>query len=78
MQDHSDPYDCDMDTSLHTCRLHDNPDSAKWDVFHYFCPQKNLLQFTGPWKGTNVTIVMKEVPIDSMNLKKERIAFLND
>jgi hypothetical protein len=78
MQDHDDTYSCDMDTSMHTCRMHDNSDSAKWDVFHYFYPQKNSLQFTGPWKGTNVTIVMKEVPIDSMALKKERLAFLSD
>lgn len=78
MQDHDNSYGCDLDTTRHTCRLHDNPDSAKWDVFHYSNPQKNSLQFTGPWKGTNVTIVMKELALDSMNLRKEKIAFLDD
>lgn len=78
MEDKAVFYDCDLDPLKRTCRLHDYDDSAKWDILHYSYPQKNMLQFTGSWKGAAVTILMKEIPIDSMNLKKEKFRFLGD
>ena len=78
MQDKSSEYDCDIDSVKHTCRLHDNDDSTKWDIMHYSYPQKDMLQFSGSWKGTDVHILMKEVPIDSMQLNKEKLKFLQD
>ena len=76
MQDKADFYDCDIDSLKKTCRLHDNDDSAKWDVMHYSYPKKNMLQFNGSWKGNNVNILMKEIPIDSMKLNKEKLTLL--
>lgn len=76
MQDKANFYDCDIDSLKKTCRLHDNDDSTKWDIMHYSYPEKNMLRFTGSWKGTDVNILMKEVPIDSMQLNKEKMVFL--
>jgi hypothetical protein len=76
MQDKADFYDCDIDSLKKTCRLHDNDDSTKWDVMHYSYPGKMMLRFTGSWKGASVNILMKEIPIDSMKLNKEKYTFL--
>lgn len=76
MEDKADFYDCDIDSLKKICRLHDNEDSTKWDIMHYSYPGENMLRFTGSWKGTNVNILMKEIPIDSMKLNKEKSIFL--
>jgi len=76
MQDQADFYGCDIDSLKKTCRLHDNDDSAKWDVMHYAYPKKNMLQFKGSWKGNNVSILMEEIPVDSMKLNKEKLTLL--
>ncbi|MGE5108278.1 MAG: hypothetical protein ACM3H8_12080 [Sphingobacteriales bacterium] len=78
MQDKAGYYQCDIDTVKQTYTLHNNADTSKWDAFHYSYPQKNILQLSGIWKSNKVNILMKEVPIDSMNLNKERIIFLQD
>jgi hypothetical protein len=78
MEDKADFYDCDLDSLKHTWRLHDNDDSTKWDVLNYSYPQKNMLQFTGRWKGSGVNILMKEISIDSMKLNKEKFTFLQN
>jgi len=78
MQDKADYYDYDMDSIKHTYTLHNGPDTTSWNVFHYSYPQKNMFQLVGNWKGSNVTVLMKEQYIDSMLLNKERIKFLYD
>ncbi len=78
MQDKADFYDCDIDTIKQTYILHDNADTSTWHVLHYSYPQKNILQLSGIWKGSDVNILMKEKSIDSMNLNKERITFLQE
>ena len=65
-----------IDSLKKICRLHENDDSTKWDVMHYSYPEKNMLRFTGSWKGNKVNILMKEISIDSMNLNKEKFKFL--
>jgi len=78
MQDKSDFFDCDWDSVKHTYRLHDNGDSTKWDLFHYSYQPNNLFQLTGTWKENHVNIVMKEDPIDSISLHKERLILIQD
>ena len=78
MQDKADYYDCDIDTVKHTYTLHNDADTSTWHIFHYSNPQKNVLQLSGTWKGSDVNILMNEVSIDSMNLNKERLIFLQD
>jgi hypothetical protein len=78
MQDKADYYDCDVDTMKHIFTLHNNPDTASWFVFHYSYPQKNMFQLRGNWKGNDVSILMKEIPLDSMALNKERITFFQE
>jgi len=78
MRDSAAFYDFDRDSVKHIFKIHDNPDSSKWDEFHYSYLVGNQMKFTGKWKGTDVQIIMKEMPIDSMILNKERLAFLLD
>ncbi|MEO7490947.1 MAG: hypothetical protein ABIU77_27770, partial [Ferruginibacter sp.] len=78
MLDKAEYYDCEMDTIKRTYTLHNNPDTATWPVLHYSNPLKNILQLTGNWKGNNVTVVMKEIPLDSVALNKERITFFRE
>ena len=78
MQDKAIEYDFKIDSIKHTYIFHDNDDSLKWDVLHYQYSNKNTLEFTGKWKGNDVHIIMKEMPVDSMTLNKDRITFLNE
>jgi hypothetical protein len=78
MQDKAGYYVCDEDTMKHTYTLHDNPDTASWQVFHYSYPEKNMLQLTGKWKENDVNIILKEIPIDSMALPKEKLIFFRE
>ena len=78
MQDSAVFYDYDTDSLKNIYTLHDNPDSAKWDRFHYSYPQKNKFELTGKWKGVDVHLMMEEISIDSMKLVKEKIVFLQD
>jgi hypothetical protein len=78
MKDSAGYYDYDKDSIKCIYRLHDNPDSLKWDELHYSYPVKNKLQLIGKWKGIDVKIMMEETPIDSMVLNKERLTFLQE
>ena len=78
MQDKADYYDCDIDTVKHTYTLHNDADTSTWKIFHYSNPQKNVLQLSGTWKGSDVNILMNEMSIDSITLNKERLIFLQD
>ena len=78
MQDNPDEYEFDIDTLQHNYTLHNNADTAKWDVLHYQHPDKHILEFLGKWKGKDVHIFMKELPLDSMTLNKDKMAFLQD
>jgi hypothetical protein len=76
MKDVADFYTCDADSVKKTFALHDNPDTASWHVFHYEYHGKDKLMLTGKWKGNDVRILMKEIPIDSMQLIKEKISLI--
>jgi hypothetical protein len=78
MKDSAGYYDYDKDSIKCIYRLHDNPDSLKWDELHYSYPVKNKLQLIGKWKGIDVKIMMEETPIDSMVVNKERLTFLQE
>jgi len=78
MKDSAAFYDFDKDSIKGIYRLHDNPDSSKWDELHYSYPLSNQLKLTGKWKGMDVQIMMEEIPIDSMTLNKEKLVFLQD
>ena len=78
MKDSAESFDYDTDTLKHIYRLHNNPDSTKWDKLIYAFPQKNKIMLTGKWKGIDVQMMMDEIPIDSMMLNKDKIRFLQD
>ena len=78
MRDSASEFQYDVDSSKLIYRLHDNEDSLKWDQFHYSYFQKNKLNLTGKWKGMDVQVMMEEIPIDSMNLRKEKLKLLED
>ena len=78
MQDKPDFYQYDMDSSKHTISLHDSPDTISWKTFTYSYPQKEYLEMTGKWKGNPVFIRMKEIAIDSMNIRKEKLIFYQE
>jgi hypothetical protein len=78
MKDSAAFYDFDKDSVKRIYRLHDNPDTSKWDELHYSYPLTNQLKLSGKWKGMDVQIMMEETPIDSMTLNKEKLVFLQD
>jgi len=78
MKDQRDWYQCDVDSIKKTFTLHDNPDTSTWKIFHYAYSGKDQLQLTGKWKGKDVTIEMKSVPVDSMFLNKEKTVLMQD
>jgi hypothetical protein len=78
MQDIPDYYQYDMDSTKHTISLHDSPDKNSWKIFSYAYPQKEHFEITGKWKGNEVIIKMKEIAIDSMYLKKEKLTFYQE
>jgi hypothetical protein len=78
MQDKPDYYQFDMDSIKHTISLHDSPDTNSWKIFTYDYPQKEHFEMTGKWKGNEVIIKMKEIAVDSMYLKKEKLMFYQE
>ena len=78
MKDEKIWYTCDEDSVNKTFTLRDDGDTSAKFVFHYVYPTKDQLNLTGRWKGNDVTILMKSMPIDSMALKKEKIVLIQD
>ena len=78
MQDKTDWYQCDIDSIRKTFTLHDNPDKSTWHLFHYEYPVRDQLLLTGKWKGQDVVIRMKSLPLDSMYLNKEKIRLIQE
>ena len=78
MQDKTDWYQCDIDSIKKTFTLHDNPNKSTWHLFHYEYPARDQLLLTGKWKGQDVVIRMKSVPLDSMYLNKEKIRLIQE
>lgn len=76
MQDDIDYYYYKIDSLRRTFTLKDASDSLH--VFTYTNPAKAQLLLTGKWKGQGVQILMKDVPIDSMWLNRDRIRLIRD
>lgn len=78
MKDNTDWYDFEMDSIKKTLTLHDNPDKATWKVFHYTKPAKDQLQLAGKWKGKDISVSLKLLPVDGIPLNKEGIKFIQE
>ena len=78
MKDEADYYDFDVDSVKQTITLHDNPDTSTWHRFHYRYPTKDEFELTGRWKGQPVQVLLKATSVDSMELRKEKIKWVND
>lgn len=78
MQEKTDWYHCDVDSSEKTFTLHDNPDKTTWHQFHFEYPAHDQLHLTGKWKGRDVSIWMKSLSMDSMFLNKEKITLIQE
>jgi hypothetical protein len=78
MDDDFDYYEYEIDSIKRTLTLRDGPDDLHRHVFNYFNPAKSQLLLTGKWKDKDVQILMKDTPIDSMWLNKEKIRFIRD
>jgi len=78
MRDEKTWYKCDRDTLKKTFTLQDGVDSSAKYLFHYDFPQADQMNVTGKWKGNDVSILMKSVPIDSMLIKKEKLVLMQD
>jgi len=78
MRDEKTWYKCDRDTLKKTFTLQDGTDSSAKYLFHYDFPQADQMNVTGKWKGNDVSILMKSVPIDSMLIKKEKLVLMQD
>jgi hypothetical protein len=78
MNDDQKWYKFDIDDSKKIFTLYDNPDDKSGLVFNYNYSSKTSLQFKGKWYGKDIEVLMKEFPVDSMNLKKEKRTLLVD
>jgi hypothetical protein len=78
MNDNQKWYKFDIDSSKKIFTLYDNPNDKSGQVFNYNYSSKTSLQFKGKWYGKNIEVLMKEFPVDSMNLKKEKTTLLSD
>ncbi|MFI5152940.1 MAG: hypothetical protein ACHQET_06365 [Chitinophagales bacterium] len=78
MQDVKDFYSYTVDSSKKTISLHNNPDSTKWSIFHYQYSEKGTLHLSGEWKKKEVSILMKEIPIDSMALNNDKVSLIHE
>jgi hypothetical protein len=78
MMDKKDFYACDIDSNKRTFTFMDNPYSLNWHVFHFVNPAKDQLILTGKWKGRDIRVSMRAVPIDSMEISKEKIKLIRD
>jgi len=76
MQDDFDYYFLKIDSLKRTFTLKDASDSLH--VFTYSNPAKAQLLLKGKWKDQGVQILMKDVPIDSMRLNRDRIRLIRD
>jgi hypothetical protein len=78
MRDQKDWYHCDVDSNRKTFTLHDNPDTSTWKKFSFEYPPGDQLVLKGKWKGQEVTIRMRSVPLESLQLNKEKISVVQD
>ena len=78
MDDRQKWYKFDIDSSKKTFTFFDNPDDKTGQVLNYSYPSESNLQFKGKWYGKDIEVLMKEFPVDSMNLKKEKTTLLSD
>lgn len=78
MNDKLEYYECDADSSRRTFRLHDGADSLHWPLLHYAYPAEGQLKLSGQWKGRDIDVSLKSVPIDSMRLSREKTTWITD
>lgn len=78
MKDKKDFYECDADSSKRTFTLHDGKDTLHWPVFHYTYPTGDQLQLSGKWKGRDIKVSLRSIPIDSMVVNKEKAKWVLD
>lgn len=78
MKDEKTFYKCDDDTVKKIYTLLDQSDTSAKYIFNYTHPQKDHMLLTGKWKGNDVSILLKSLPIDSMALRKEKIVLMTD
>jgi hypothetical protein len=78
MQDQKDYYVCKTDSTKRTITLKDSPDSLAWHVFTYANPSENQIFLAGKWKNVDIHVLMKAISIDSMEISKEKIKWVQD
>jgi hypothetical protein len=71
-------YKFDIDSSKKIFTLYDNPDDKIGQVFNYNYSSNVNLQLKGKWHGKDIEVSMKEFPVDSMTLKKEKITLMQN
>jgi len=78
MNDQQKWYKFGIDSSKKIFTLFDNPDDKTGQVLNYNYSSKTNLQFKGKWYGKDIEVSMKEFPVDSMNLKKEKPTLISE
>jgi len=69
-------YDYTWDSTGKKITLIDNDDSTKKYTLHYTELPKNQLSVIGNWQGQNVTMLLDKFEIDSMQIVKEKIKWV--
>ena len=78
MNDNQKWYKFEIDSSKKIFTLYESPDDKSGQAFNYNYSSTTSLQFKGKWYGKDIEVSMKEFPVDSMNLKKEKRTLLQD
>ena len=78
MNDAKDYYSCTVDSSKKTFALRNTDDTTISALLHFDSPGKEQLLLSGNWKKREVHISMKENPVDSLTINKEKISLVWD
>ena len=78
MNDAKDYYSYTVDSSKKTFALRNTDDTTISALLHFDSPGKEQLLLSGNWKKREVHISMKENPVDSLTINKEKISLVWD
>jgi hypothetical protein len=77
MQDKGKWFKFKIDSAKKTLTLNSD-DKAKMKVFHYTYPATDMMQLVGKWNGKDISVSLKQSPVDSIPLNKEKITFFEE
>jgi len=78
VQEKPKSYRYSWDTVKHTLLVFDKKDTLHKNSFTYTGSVNGDLELKGIWQGKNTTIALKNTPVDSLTLVKDRFLFMQE